>query len=118
MNNNIGFWIVFAIHMAGIAALLHGFFSQMSKETKGIHVTQLYGAIVQVVTGPIMVAVHKSDSGEAFSSGWVGVKFLIALALLAVVLLGRNVKGDTKKLWLASGVLTVANLIIALMPHG
>jgi len=118
MNNNIGFWIVFAIHMAGIAALLHGFFSQMSKEVKGIHVTQLYGAIIQVVTGPIMVALHKSNSGEAFNSGWVGVKFLIALTLLAVVLVGRNVKGDSKKFWLASGVLTIANLVIAFIPHG
>jgi len=118
MNNNLVFWIVFAIHLAGIAALLHGFFSQMSKETKGIHVTQLYGAIIQVVTGPILVAIHRSSTGEAFSSGWVGVKFLIALVLLGVVILGRNVKGDTKKLWLASGVLTMANLVIALAPHG
>jgi hypothetical protein len=118
MNNNVVFWIVFAIHIAGIAALLHGFFSQMSKESKRIHATQFYGAIIQVVTGPIMVAIHKSSSGETYNPDWVGVKFLVALTLLAVVLLGRIVKGDTKKFWLASGILTIANLVIAFIPHG
>ena len=118
MNNNAIFWLVFAVHMGGIAALLHGFFSQMSKETKGIHATQFYGALVQVVTGPIMVAIHKSNTGEAFNSGWVAIKFLIAITLFAVAYVGRNAKGDTKKYWLTAGVLTIANLLIAMAPHG
>ncbi len=115
MDNKALFYVVFAVHMGGILALLHGFFSQMSKETKGIHATQFYGAIVQVVTGPLLLATASAD--DKFLSAWVGIKFSVALALLVTVVLGKRASGDTKKYWLIAGILTITNLIVAMAPH-
>ena len=115
MDNNALFYVIFAVHMGGILALLHGFFSQMSKETKGIHTTQFYGAIIQVVTGPLLLMTAASD--DKFNSAWVGIKFAVALALLVTVVLGKRATGDTKKFWLIAGILTITNLIVALAPH-
>lgn len=115
MDNNALFYVIFAVHMGGILALLHGFFSQMSKEVKGIHTTQFYGAIIQVVTGPLLLMTAASD--DKFNSAWVGIKFAVALALLVTVVLGKRATGDTKKFWLIAGILTITNLIVALAPH-
>ena len=112
MNSNLVFNIAYGIHMLGILALLHGFFIQMSKENKGIHVTMIYGAITQLVTGIVMSAA-KSGSDQPVNSTWLAVKFLVAAIILVVALLGKKATGDTKKYWLIVGVLTGFNLLFA-----
>lgn len=111
MDNNIVFYAAYGIHMLGIAALLHGFFSQMSKDTKGIHVTMIYGALTQLVTGVIMFA--SASDEDPINSTWVAVKFSVAAAILVVSLLGKKTKGATKNYWLIVGVLTMFNLVFA-----
>ena len=112
VDSNVIFYIAYGIHMLGIAALLHGFFSQMSKETKGIHVTMIYGALAQLVTGIVMYSA-KSSGDEPINSTWLAVKFLVAAIILVVALLGKKATGDTKKYWLIVGVLTTFNLVFA-----
>lgn len=112
MDSNVVFYIAYGIHMLGILALLHGFFSQMSKETKGIHVTMIYGALIQLVTGVVMYTAE-STSDEPINSTWLAIKFSVAAIILVVALLGKRATGDTKKYWLIVGVLTIFNLIFA-----
>lgn len=112
MDSNVVFYIAYGIHMLGIAALLHGFFSQMSKEAKGIHVTMIYGALIQLVTGLVMY-MAEANSDEPINSTWLAIKFSVAALILVVALIGKKASGDKKKYWLIVGVLTMFNLVFA-----
>ena len=105
------FYVFYALHMVGILAIAHGFFSQMSKSVKGIHPTMLYGVLAQVVTGFAMAGANK---GEEISSSWVSMKLAVAVVALVVAFLGRRATGNTTKYWAAVGGLTLLNLVLAL----
>ena len=106
------FYVFYALHMVGILAIAHGFFSQMSKPVKGIHSTMLYGVLAQVVTGFAMAGANK---GEEISSSWVSMKLSVAAVALVIAFIGRRATGNTTKYWAAVGGLTLLNIVLALV---
>ena len=109
--------LLFLIHLLGIAAIAHGFFSQMRSATKGITVTMLHGASTQLLTGILMVGIRQSGklSGEHdLNMMVVGTKLLVVLAILVACVLGKRAQGDARSYWIAVGALTLVNVVIAM----
>jgi hypothetical protein len=106
------FYVFYALHMVGILAIAHGFFSQIKKPVKGIHSTMLYGVLAQVVTGFAMAGVNQ---GEELNSSLISIKLSVAVVALVVAFLGRRASGNTTKYWAAVGGLTLLNIVLALV---
>lgn len=82
--------IVLYAHLIGFALLLGGAVAQYATGRIRINAAMLWGAWTQVVTGLILAAPFGLDKGESFSPVALGIKLVIALAILAMVFFSRR----------------------------
>lgn len=104
------------VHLLGMAALVGGWFAGLPQPTVGR--LMLWGARMQIVTGVVLVGL-----GEGVSSldidpdrNKVGLKLLIAVAVLAFAELSRSRdKRGVGEPWLTNtaGYLAVLNVVVA-----
>ena len=101
----------------GLAAILGGALEQWRTSAKLTSPVTLWGARAQLITGLALAGiVSSSNSDGAPSAGWMAVKLLIALAVVAVS------EMNAKKVTIANSAriivaLTTVNVIVAVAWH-
>ncbi|MBL7499355.1 hypothetical protein I6A84_17895 [Frankia sp. CNm7] len=85
--------IVF-VHLLGMAAVVGGWLMQLRAAAPQVPAAVVYGAAVQVISGPALVGLASSGAVDHdVNNTKIGVKLLIALAVFVVAYLGRQ-RGD------------------------
>ncbi|TEX51787.1 MAG: hypothetical protein B7C55_03755 [Actinomycetales bacterium mxb001] len=103
------------LHFIGLASLLGGFLVQMKSPEKGVNPAMLHGALVQLVTGVLLVGIASAGlvPGEEVDHAKITVKLVIVLIITALAFVGRRRTPPQVALWGAIGALTLVNVIIA-----
>jgi hypothetical protein len=97
-------------HLAGLSALLGGFMVQM-RGTRRVLPLMLAGAIVQLVSGVLLVAAREAQDLPV-NNQKLGVKMIVALGVLVTAWLGLR-RPSSKALFFATGLLTAGNVAVA-----
>ncbi|WP_069814570.1 hypothetical protein [Streptomyces sp. TP-A0874] len=106
-----------ALHIIGIAALLGGFLTQLKALAAGTArfvPAMLHGALTMLVTGVALVGLDEAD-GRTVNHVKIGVKLAVLVVILALVYVKRDEERVDKAAFGAVGLLTVANIFIALL---
>ena len=109
--------ILLALHILGLAAIIGAFFVQMRKKSDFVLAPMLAGAIVQVVTGVLLVAVRQADDLPV-NNIKIGVKLLIALVVLAAAIIAvvQQRRGKNARPWFhITGGAAVVNVLVAVL---
>ena len=107
--------ILLALHIFGLAAIIGAFFVQMRKKSDFVLGPMLAGAIVQVVTGVLLVAVRQADDLPV-NNIKIAVKLVIALVVLAaaIVAVVQQRRGGNPRPWFhITGGLATINVLVA-----
>ena len=106
------------IHLAGMAVLVGVFLTGMKKKSDYPFTAMMWAAIVQLVTGVLLVGVGYG-LGESPDNAKIGVKLILVVAVLVATIIGRKrqAKGEAKiqPFFHAAGGLATVNLIIAVL---
>lgn len=105
------------LHIVGIAALLGGFMTQMKAMGAGearVVPAMLHGALTMLVTGVALVGLNEAD-GQAVDNVKIGVKLALLVVILALVYVKRDEERLPAPLFGTIGLLTTANIFIAVM---
>ncbi|WP_328553889.1 MULTISPECIES: hypothetical protein [unclassified Streptomyces] len=105
------------LHIIGIAALLGGFFTQMKAMGQGTArfvPAMLHGALTMLVTGVALVGLNQAD-GNTVNTFKIGVKLALLIVILGLVYVKRDDEKVDKGLFGLVGLLTVANIFIAVL---
>lgn len=110
--------IVLILHFIGLASLLGGFLAQMRAGDKGVNPAMLHGAILQLVTGVILVGLASSGAvSETLNNAVVTIKLLVVVVILILAIVGRRRQATPQPaLWGIIGGLTLLNIVIAVLP--
>lgn len=112
----IVFSIVLILHFIGLAGIIGGWLATI----KAPHMNKaiLHGAILQVVTGLILVGVREMQDAD-LNHVRVAIKLLIAIAILIVAIIGvrkeARAAGTTATLAHVAGALGIVNVAIAVL---
>jgi hypothetical protein len=83
--------LLVVVHLVGMAALIGGWLTQLRAATPRVPATVLYGAVAQVISGPVLVGLASSGAvHHSVDNVKIGVKLVIALAVFVVAYLGRH----------------------------
>jgi hypothetical protein len=104
--------IVVLLHLIGFALLLGGGIAQYLNGRLRINAAMLWGAVTQVVTGLILAAPWGVDENSKPNGLAVGIKLVIALAILAMVFFARRREAVNRGHFLAILGLTLVNAAI------
>jgi len=104
------------LHFIGLAAILGPLLDQLRSDTKRITMTIVWGARAQLVTGLGLVGVAYASDNEPDNTK-IAVKLLIALAVVGIAEANRKKTTPGDKAWLAIGIMTLANIIVAVVWH-
>jgi drug/metabolite transporter (DMT)-like permease len=106
------------IHLAGMAVLVGVFLTGMKKKSDYPFTAMMWAAIVQVVTGTLLVGIGYA-LGDEPDNAKIGVKLILATAVLVATILGRKrqAKGESKlqPFFHAAGGLATLSLVIAVL---
>lgn len=108
--------IVLILHFIGLAGIIGGWLASI----KSPHVNKaiLHGAILQVVTGLLLVGLREMDGGDV-NHMKIGIKLVIAVAILVIAIIGVRkeaaAQGSTRTLANAAGILGIINVAIAVL---
>ena len=114
---DIVFNIVLILHFIGLAGIIGGWLATI----KAPHVNKaiLHGAILQVVTGLILVVMREFEDGFELNHMKIGIKLLVAIVVLVVAIIGvrreARAQGSTATLAHIAGVLGIVNVAIAVL---
>lgn len=110
--------LVLILHFIGLAGIIGGWLAAI----KAPHVNKaiLHGAILQVVTGIILVGLREmQDGGDPLNHMKIGIKLVIAIVILVVAIMGvrkeAQAQGSTATLAHVAGALGIANVAIAVL---
>lgn len=112
--------ILVILHFIGLASLLGGFLVQMSGfKTKSIAINPaiIHGAITQLVTGLLLVVLAEMGDADV-NHAKVGIKLAIAVVITVLALVNRKKKPVSAAVLGSIGVLTLANIVIAVVVPG
>lgn len=99
------------LHMIGLAGILAGVLMQlMTDNAKSVKVL-LHSSLLQFVSGLLLVGVQEMGDLTDVNHMKVGIKLLIALAIVVVAFI--NKRNPATKLAMVAGVLGVLNIGIA-----
>ncbi|CAL9447142.1 hypothetical protein SUDANB6_02361 [Streptomyces sp. enrichment culture] len=105
------------LHIIGIAALLGGFLTQtkaMGQGTARFGPAMLHGALTMLVTGVILVGLNQADD-QPVDNIKIGVKLALLIVILGLVYVKRDEERVDKGLFGLVGLLTAANVFIAVL---
>jgi hypothetical protein len=105
--------ILLFIHLIGFALLLGGSVAQYLSGKLRINTAMLSGAGIQVVTGVILAAPFGLDPGEKLDPVPLGVKLVVALAILAMTFFSRKREKVNRGHFLAIIGLVLLNAAVA-----
>jgi hypothetical protein len=101
-------------HFIGLAALFGGFFVQLKAPTKVVNSAMFHGSLTQLVTGIVLVGLAESGVvDEEQNMIKISVKLIIVLVITGIILYNRKKVTVSKGIWAAIGLLTLANMAIA-----
>lgn len=104
-------------HIIGIASLLGGFLTQLSKlSSKDVRITSafVHGAFTMLVTGLVLVGITEMGD-DPVNHVKIAVKLVVLLAILVLVLLNRKKDQVSTAIFGTIGALTTANIFLAVM---
>lgn len=103
------------LHFIGLASLLGGFLVQMRSPDKGVNPAMLHGALVQLVTGVLMMGILEAGllPDETANVTKLTVKLAVVVVITVLAFIGRRRTPPQVALWGAIGALTLANVVIA-----
>ncbi|MFE1433413.1 hypothetical protein ACFW5G_13525 [Streptomyces griseoaurantiacus] len=105
------------LHIIGIAALLGGFLTQMKAMGSGTArfvPWMLHGALTMLVTGAVLVGLNQADD-HSVDNIKIGVKLALLIVILGLVYVKRDEERVDKRLFGLVGLLTCANIFIAVL---
>ncbi|MGW2703488.1 hypothetical protein [Streptomyces sp. NPDC001340] len=105
------------LHIIGIAALLGGFLTQtkaMGQGTARFVPGMLHGALTMLVTGVALVGLNQAQ-GAHLNTVKIGVKLALLIVILGLVYVKRDEEKVDKSLFGLVGLLTTANIFIAVL---
>ena len=115
----IVFGIILIFHFIGLASLLGGVLVQVKDTIAGkgrIVAAMIHGALTQLVTGILLVGLIQMSHGSVNNTK-IAVKLAIVLIITVLVFLFRKKQPvDSWVVWFI-GLLTVANITIAVLWH-
>lgn len=106
--------IVLILHFVGLASLLGGFLVQMKPKEKVVNAAMFHGAITQLATGLLLVAIREMGDGEV-NHVKIGIKLALLLVIGAIVVVNRKRESVSTGVWGAIGALTVAEIAVAVV---
>lgn len=104
--------VLLILHFIGLASLLGGFLGEMSAKAKRIAPGMWHGVLTILVTGLALYALPHGDA-EELNAAKFAVKLGILLVITALVFIHRKRPSVSVRVWGAIGLLTVANVAIA-----
>jgi hypothetical protein len=112
------FHLIVVLHFVGLALLLGAFLVQVKSPEKTVTRWMWDGALTQLLTGLIMVGMISSgllgDEEKAeLSHTKIGVKLAIVVVIAILAFVGKKRPAPQVGLWATIGLLTLANVIIA-----
>ncbi|MEU6522088.1 hypothetical protein ABZ892_04395 [Streptomyces sp. NPDC046924] len=105
------------LHIIGIASLLGGFLTQMKAMGQGTArfvPAMLHGALTMLVTGIALVGLNEAQ-GHSVDHIKIGVKLALLIVILGLVYVKRDDEKVDKGLFGLVGLLTTANIFIAVL---
>ncbi|MBC9725759.1 hypothetical protein [Streptomyces sp. TRM68367] len=105
------------LHIIGIASLLGGFLTQMKAMGQGtarFTPAMLHGALTMLVTGAVLVGLNQADD-QSVNNIKIGVKLALLVVILGLVYVKRDDEQVDKGLFGTVGLLTTANIFIAVL---
>ena len=107
--------VLIVLHFIGLASLLGGVLVQMKALAKGkgsINPAMVHGALVQIVSGVLLVGIASMGDGEV-NHMKIGIKALVLVLITVLVFVYRK-KANVASwvVWLI-GLLTLTNIAIA-----
>jgi hypothetical protein len=109
------FEAIVVLHFIGLAALLGGFLVQISASPRVINRAMLDGAFTQLITGLALVGMAETvlADDEDVNHMKVGIKLAILLVITGLAWANRRKESISTGVWAAIGLLTIANIVIA-----
>ena len=105
------------LHIIGIAALLGGFLTQMKAMGQGTArfvPGMLHGALTMLVTGMVLVGLAQAEYHHV-NAVKIGVKLAVLIVILGLVYVKRDEEKVDKGVFGLVGLLTMANIFIAVL---
>lgn len=105
------------LHIIGIASLLGGFLTQMKAMGQGTArfvPAMLHGAVTMLVTGIVLIGLNEADD-QSVNHIKIGIKLALLIVILGLVYVKRDDEKVDKSLFGLVGLLTTANIFIAVL---
>ncbi|GAA1078911.1 hypothetical protein [Nocardiopsis metallicus] len=99
------------LHMLGLAGIIAGFLMQLMTDNLKSTKVLLHSALLQFVTGLLLVGVAEMADIVEMNHVKVAVKLLVALGVVVVGVL--NLRKPAKNLAIIAGVLAIVNIGVA-----
>jgi len=112
------FNLVVVLHFVGLALLLGAFLVQVKDPNKTVTRWMWDGALTQLLTGLIMVGMISSgllgdEEKEELNHVKIGIKLVIVIVIAILAFIGKKKPAPQVGLWATIGLLTLANVVIA-----
>lgn len=114
------FNLIVILHFVGLALLLGAFLVQVASPEKTVTRWMWDGALTQLVTGVAMVGMISAgllgdEEAEELNHVKIAVKLVIVLVIAVLAFVGKKRPAPQVGLWAAIGLLTLANVAIAVL---
>ena len=106
--------VLLITHFVGLAAILGPWLAQLGGQAKRVTTTMVWGARAQVITGLALAALVSMGEDADPNHMKLGIKLVIALAIAAIAEIGKK-RESNSNFWLLIGLLTLANVIVAVV---
>lgn len=110
--------ILVVLHFVGLASLLGGFLVQLSAPAKVVNRSMMDGMWTMLATGLLLAGIASSQFADDMDANFhtkIGVKLLILVVIAILVLQNRKQSTLQKGTYFAIGLLTLTNIVIAVM---
>ena len=112
------FDLVVVLHFVGLALLLGAFLVQVKDPNKTVTRWMWDGALTQLVTGVAMVGMISAgllgdEEKEELNHVKIGIKLAIVIVIAILAFIGKKKPAPQVGLWATIGLLTLANVVIA-----
>lgn len=108
--------IVLILHFLGLAGIIGGVLAQSRANPKRIDALVLHGSLTQLVTGLALVGLREGLDLPV-DNAKIGVKLVVLIVITALAVRYRKAEAVSTQIWGAIGLLTVANVAIAVLWH-